>query len=137
MSTASSPDIIINQSDEPKWINIRKWKATPIMSWRGIDCGDGKYRLHQRIPPHTQKKTKHRRGRLMSSFTKLNLIEISWKLGVPDPNSFDRSDCDFLGIPDDQGFQHYLMGWKNTNKKELMNYIWNHLHDIDEIYHLQ
>ena len=103
--------------------------------WRGIDRGDDRYRLYQKLPHYFPGKIRrrYRRGRLMESFNQVKLIKIAWKVGVSNPDGFDRSDCEFLGCPLDEGFEHFVDGWNGTKKLALMNYIWNHLNDSNAI----
>jgi hypothetical protein len=119
---------------EAKWINVRKRKEV-LTSWRGIDRRDGKYRLYKRIPSYCPGKMRNKslRGRLMNSFTKFKLIKIAWKIGVANPDSFDSNDAKLFNLTDEEGFKHFAEGWNNSNKDDIMNYIWNHLYDADAI----
>lgn len=119
----------------PRWINVRKWKETPPMAWRGLDRGDGRYRLYQKIPHYFPGKIRrqYRRGRLMSTFSRVKLLRIAWKVGVVNPDGFDISDCPFWNVTPEKGFEFFVNGWEGTTKETLIQYLWNKLEETDQI----
>ena len=104
--------------------------------WRGLDKYDGKKRIYRSIPSYFPRKTRrqYRRGCLMTSFTRYKLLRIAWKLVVSNPEGFDKSDCEFVGLNDDEGFKHFVSGWNRTTKDDIISYIWNHLYDTNQIH---
>lgn len=134
-SDKSEPSISTqsNPKPYPQWTRIKRNRQQ--LKWKGVDRHDGKYRLYQTVPGYFPGKIRrqHRRGKLMTSFDRIKLIKIAWKTGVANPESFDRSDCDILGLTDKQGFHCFVNGWTGTNKPTLIQYIWNHLYDSDNI----
>ena len=119
----------------PQWINVRKWKQTPPLKWMGLDRGDGRYRLYQKMPKHHKRRRsqRHKRGWLMSSFSKEDLLIIAWEIGVFNPDGFGKSDCRFWGVTSKQGFKLFLIGWEPSDKNTIIQYMWNTLEENDEI----
>lgn len=102
--------------------------------WIGLDRCDGKQRLFRYVPGLTLRRDRFPKGRCMISFSRHKLLRIAWKIGVNNPDGFARDDCNFFGLTDGEGFTHFTLGWKETNKIILGNYIWNHLYDNDAVY---
>jgi hypothetical protein len=125
----------LKRSHSPRWINVKRWKNIPFGHWRGIDHGDGLFRLyqkpHHRLRDHSLIKQHCKQGRLIQSFNILHLLKIAWMIGVTNFEGFDRTDCNFFGITMTRGFQLYLTGWNNINKEILSTYIWNKLEETD------
>lgn len=97
-------------------------------NWRGIETWTDNYRVYKR----TTKKP-HRKGRLLKSFTYSQLLKLAWEIGVSNPEGFSDYDSKFLGYDDGDGFNSFISGWYDTNKSDLINYIWNRLYDTDNI----
>lgn len=108
-------------------------KSSRHKVWYGIDRGDDRYRLRQNVPYRLSRKSDHR-GRLIDSFSKYKLLRIAWKIGVSNPEGFSKDDAEFLGLDDYSGFEHFLSGWEGMRKTQLTNYVWNRLHDLDQVY---
>lgn len=115
------------KNNEPRWINTKD----KSIKWRGIDRGDGKYRLYKTVPHHVPDMIRRRnhRGRLMYSFDKVKLMKIAWKIGVSNPDGFNKKS----ELNSNRGIQHFIDGWTRTNKPALMSYIWNHLANNNKI----
>lgn len=103
--------------------------------WKGLDKGDGKYRIYRVLPSclpatfHAQ----YSRGVLIQKFTKLKLMRIAWILCVSNPDGFSNLDARMFSMNDLSGFCHFMSGWTTTKKDILIEYIWNHLLDTDSV----
>jgi len=124
-----TPTIILNPV--PKKTSNKKVRS----QWRGLDKYDGKRRLYRSIPSYFPGKIRrrYRRGRLITSFTHYKLLRIAWKLDVSNPEGFDKSDGEFMELDDNDGFEHFVNGWNDNTKDDIAIYIWNRLHETDEI----
>lgn len=105
------------------------------MEWHGVIRRAGRLCLYQYVPHcfPVIEWNRGSRGRVITSFTRVKLISIAWKLGVANPDGFDRFDCDFYDISLEEGYKHYVPSWRRVSKEHIINYIWNRLHDMDRI----
>jgi hypothetical protein len=114
--------------------NEARWTSTKdkFIKWRGIDHRDGKHRLYKIIPGCIRDKIRYRNqnGRVMHSFSKIKLIKIAWKIGVNNPEGFNKKTSTLSA---NQGLIHFIDGWINTSKPSLAGHIWNHLADNNSI----
>ena len=96
-------------------------------SWKGYDTGDGKLRLYR-------KRKNIKQIKLITKFTRYELLRIAWNSDVTNPDGLNKSDCYFLGLDDDSGcFMQFLDSWDTTSNSQIINYIWNRLEETDNI----
>lgn len=93
--------------------------------WYGIDRGDGRYRLYRKLNAkrHSVPTTKSfpgkitkRRGKLITSFSRSELIDIAW--------SVNKSD---------NTYAKFVSAHENANKRELMSAVWSELNSQSKI----
>jgi len=96
------------------------------LSWKGLDIGDGKLRLYR-------KRYKNIQIKLISKFTRYELLLIAWNSDVTNPDGLNKSDCSFLGLDTHDGFTIFLDSWRTTSNSNLIDYIWNRLEETDNI----
>lgn len=114
----------------PKIVKLKIKNPKGFYRWRGLDKGDNHLRLYK--SKHFLDRGNHC-GRIISSYTKDELIKVAWKIGVTNPEGFDTEECDFWEIPHDEVFEIFASGWSRVDKKTVANYIWNRLYDTDAI----
>lgn len=83
--------------------------------WRGLDKGDGRYRI-VKIKHSFKNSNNFTRGRILKTLSKNKLIKIVWNIGIPIEHRISN-----LNIDD------YIMYWSKLNKKDIVNAIWKHL----------
>lgn len=85
--------------------------------WRGLDKGDGRYRI-VKIKRSFKNSNNFTRGRILKTLSKNKLIKIVWNIGIPIPIEHRISN---LNMDD------YIMYWSKLNKKDIVNAIWKYL----------
>ena len=130
---------IIDLTTDDDWITVRK---TPrdnfpiIIGCKGLDIGDGKYRLIFSKPQFLSYKIRklHDRGRVITSFSKYELIKLAWKIGVINPYGIRHHEMIGDEYCDEQDyFRCFAVGWKHCTKYDMSIYIWSHLQNTDNI----
>jgi hypothetical protein len=127
---------IIDLTNDDLPLQVLRAPCGAVERWRGLEKGDGQYRLYRTIPQYRPGKIRRhsRKGRLMKSYTTIQLMKIAWKIGVTNPEGFDLESCHHWGCEPADGLRFFITGWTGTTKDQLMNHIWNHLYDTDEIH---
>jgi len=98
--------------------------------YRALTMRDGSRRLTTGQIIMRDQRTVHKTKALIA-FSKLDLIQIAWRLGIVNPDGFSSEIEGALFAMEETKycFPLYLVGWHNTSKEKVMRYVWNYLLD--------
>lgn len=128
--------IEVAKSRKRKRNDLNEPKKTPEVKWRGTLLMDNRRRLVQSVPcifPYQIRK-RNARSRVIESFTQVKLISIAWKTGVTNPADWNKDLSEERGLPYCDGYARYVDGWRYYSKKELIDRLWKHLLDTDQVH---
>ena len=118
---------------------IMQRKHSPRRPWRGIyNKDDGYSRLIQEVPECFPDLDRRRcmRGRLITGFTRVKLINIAWKIGAKSPIGLspDFYRANWPGRPK-VAYARFVSSWRGINKEKLCSQIWKRLIDTGNVTH--
>lgn len=106
--------------------------------WYGIRRSDGKWRVARRLPAvyprHLQRM--YSKGRLLSSMSVLELVEIACAIDIPDSTGRNVSDYRALGMNARHAAAAYAGRVACMWKKVLITNIWYRLSELEKIRHV-